>query len=173
MQGVAGAAALSAGAQFLPRRANAAKRTLTIWHTEASGVAVKAVQKVCDKFEEMHPDVKVQAEGIGWAGLGTKLYTAIAAGNPPDISHIQPFHYRSLQSKGELVALDDVYNHLGVDNIWESVRDIANYGGHYWGISHEIGTPVLLIRKDIAEKAGFKVPKDFTQPMFKTWAEEI
>ena len=125
LQGVAGAAALSAGAPFLARKAHAAKRTMTIWHTEASATAIKAVQKVCDKFEEMHPDVKVQAEGIGWAGLGTKLYTAIAAGNPPDISHIQPFHYRSLQSKGEIVALDDVYTHLGVDNIWESVRDMA------------------------------------------------
>jgi multiple sugar transport system substrate-binding protein len=173
LQGVAGAAALGASAPFLPRKAHAAKRTLNIWHTEASATAVKAVQKVCDKFEEMHPDVKVNAEGIGWAGLGTKLYTSIAAGNPPDISHIQPFHYRSLQSKGELVPLDDVINYLGKDNIWESVRDIAKYDGHYWGISHEIGTPVLLIRKDIAEKAGFKVPKDFTHPMFKTWADEI
>jgi len=173
MKGVAGAAALSTGAPFLIGKAHAAKRTLKIWHTEASAVAVKAVQKVCDKFEQIHPDVKVQAEGMGWAGLGTKLYTSIAAGNPPDISHIQPYHYRSLQSKGEIVPLDDVYRHLGIDNIFESVRDIANYNGHYWGISHEIGTPVLLIRKDIAEKAGYKVPKDFTQPMFKTWEEEI
>ncbi|UCE55959.1 MAG: sugar ABC transporter substrate-binding protein [Desulfobacterales bacterium] len=173
LKGVAGAAALGTGATFLPRKAHAAKRTLRIWHTEASAVAVKAVQKVCDKFEQLHPDVKVFAEGLGWAGLGTKLTTSIAAGNPPDITHIQPYMYRSLQIKGELVPVDDVYNHLGIDNIFEAVRDIAHYDGKYWGISHEVGTPVLLIRKDLAEKAGYKVPKDWTKPMFKTWDEEI
>jgi multiple sugar transport system substrate-binding protein len=171
--GAAGAATVGSGIPFITRRAHAAKRTLTIWHTEASAPAVKAVQKVCDKFEELHPDVKVIQEGVGWAGLGTKLYTSIAAGNPPDISHIQPYHYRSLQTKGEIVPLDDVYKHIGIDNIFESVRDIAQYGDHYWGIAHEVGTPVLLIRKDLAQEAGYKVPEDWTQPMFKTWAEEI
>jgi len=173
LKGVAGAAALGVGSKVLQRKAHAAERTLTLWHTEASDISVKAVQKVCDRFEQMHPGVKVMQQGIGWASMGPKLYTSIAAGSPPDICHIQPYHYRSLQKKGELVPLDDVYRHVGVDNIFESVRNISYYDDHWWGISHEVGCPVLLIRKDLADKAGYKVPEDITKPMFKTWKEEI
>jgi len=174
LKGIAGAAAVAGvGSSLVPRKARAQKTTLTIWHTEASDISVKAVQKVCDRFEEMHPGVKVEQQGIGWASMGPKLYTSIAAGNPPDISQIQPHIYISLQKRGELVPLDDVYRHIGVDNIFELVRKIAHYDGHYWGISHEVGCPILLIRKDLAEKAGYKVPEDITQPMFKTWDEQV
>jgi ABC-type glycerol-3-phosphate transport system substrate-binding protein len=47
------------------------------------------------------------------------------------------------------------------------------YGGKRWGISHHYGCPLLMIRKDIAEQAGFKVPDDISQPMFKTWKEQL
>ncbi|MBW2121639.1 MAG: extracellular solute-binding protein, partial [Deltaproteobacteria bacterium] len=173
LKGAAGAAVVGMGSTLLPKRTQAATRTLNIWHTEASDISVKAVQKVCDRFEQLHPGVKAVQQGIGWSSLGPKLYTSIAAGNPPDICQIQPYHYRSLQKKGELVPVDDVYRHLGVDNIFEAVRNIPYFDGHWWGISHEVGCPVLLIRKDIATEAGFKVPEDVTQPMFKTWDEEI
>lgn len=173
LKGVAGATGAGIGATFLRGRADAQARSLTIWHTEPADVTVKAVQKVCDRFMELHPGVKVVQEGIGWADLGPKLYTSIAAGNPPDISHVQPYHLRSLQKKGLLVAIDDVIRAIGVNDISEAIRNMTYYRNHWWGISHEVGVPLLMIRKDIAEQAGFKVPDDISQPMFKTWAEQV
>jgi ABC-type glycerol-3-phosphate transport system substrate-binding protein len=173
LKGVAGAAVAGVGGSLLPKGAHSQARSLAIWHTEPADSTVKAVQKVCDRFMELHPGVKVVQEGIGWADLGPKLTISLAAGNPPDISHIQPYMFRSFQKKGFIIPIDDVIRSIGVDNIHEAVRDMTLYRNHWWGISHEVGCPLLMIRKDIAEQAGFKVPDDITKPMFKTWAEQI
>ncbi len=173
LKAVGGAAGIATGAGLFPRRAYPQTRTMTIWHTEPSDIAVKAVQKVCDRFEQLHPGVKIVQQGMSNMTLGQKLYASIAAGDPPDIAGIQPYHFRSLQKKGVLVPIDDVIRGIGKDDIVEFVRDLTLFRGHYWGISHSVGVPLLMIRKDIAEQAGFKVPDDITKPMFKTWAEQL
>jgi ABC-type glycerol-3-phosphate transport system substrate-binding protein len=168
-----GATGAAAAAGVLPRRADAQSKTLTVWHTEPSDPAMKAVQKVCDKFEQMNPGVKVQQQGIAWADLGPKLYTALAAGTPPDVAHLNCYHFRSFQKNGAIVPIDDVYKAVGLDDVVESIRDMTLFQGKRWGISHHVGAPALMIRRDIAEQAGFKVPEDISKPMFKTWAEQL
>ena len=171
LTGLAGAAVAGLAR---PRKAHSqGPRTLTIWHTEPAETAKRAVQKVADKFTQMHPGVTVVQEGIAWGDLGPKLVTAIVAGNPPDIAQIQPYMWRSLQKKGLIAPIDDVIKHVGVDNIQEVVRDIPKYDGHWYGISHHLGASTLLIRKDLAQEAGFKVPSDITTPMFPTWKDQI
>ncbi len=173
LKGVAGAAAIAGvGPTFIPRKAQA-QTTLNIWHTESSAVSVKAVQKVADRFEQLHPGVKVQQQGIGWSSIGSKLTTSIAAGTPPDICQIQPQYFITFQKRGYLIPLDDVYEALGEDNVFETVKNLASLDGHRWGISHEVGCPTVIVRKDLAEKAGYKVPAGLTEPMFKTWDEQI
>ena len=174
LKGTVGAVATGlASPMVIVKKSKAANRTLTIWHTEPSEGPVKAIEKVNERFMKKNPGVTIRAEGIGWGNLGPKLFTSIAAGNPPDISHIQPYQYRSFQKKDLLVPVDEVVHHVGLDNIDLTVRDILKYDGHWWGISHEVGCPVLLIRKDVAEAAGFKVPAGMTEPMFKTWDDQM
>lgn len=173
LKGVAGAAGAGIGAGLLPPEIRAQARTLSIWHTEASDISVKAVQKVCDRFEQMHPGVKANQQGIAWADLGPKLYTALAAGTPPDIAHLNCYHFRSFQKQRAIVPIDDVYKAIGLNDVVESVRDMTLFQGKRWGISHHVGAPALMIRKDIAEQAGFKVPDDISKPMFPTWMEQL
>jgi multiple sugar transport system substrate-binding protein len=168
-----GAAGVGLAAGWLPRGADAQTRTITVWHTEAAEITVKAVQKVCDKFEQMHPGVKVAQQGIGWDDLGPKLYTAMAAGTPPDIAQLSPFHFRAFQKQGAIVPIDDLYKAIGLDDIVESVRDMTLFQGKRWGITHAWGVPLVVVRKDIAEQAGFKVPDDISKPLFKNWAEQL
>jgi ABC-type glycerol-3-phosphate transport system substrate-binding protein len=170
LKGATGAAVV---AGVLPRRADAQGKALTVWHTEASEPSMKAVQRVCDKFEQTNPGVKVNQQGIAWADLGPKLYTAMAAGTPPDIAQLNCYHFRSFQKNGAIVPIDDVYQAVGLNDVVESVRDMTLFQGKRWGISHHVGAPAIMIRRDVAEQAGFKVPEDITKPMFKTWAEQI
>jgi len=173
LKGVAGAAAVAGvGPAIMTKKAHA-ETTLQIWHTESSDVSVKAVQKVADRFEQLHPGVKVEQQGIGWSSIGSKLTTSLAAGTPPDICQIQPQYFITFQKRGYLIPLDDVYEALGEDNVFDTVKNLAHLDGHRWGISHEVGCPVVIVRKDLAEKAGYKVPAGLTEPMFKSWDEQI
>ena len=64
LTGLAGAAVAGLAR---PRKAHSqGPRTLTIWHTEPAETAKRAVQKVADKFTQMHPGVTVVQEGIAW-----------------------------------------------------------------------------------------------------------
>ena len=173
LKGVAAATGAGLGPAIWTRRAQAQARTLQIWHTETSDIAVKAVQRVCDRFEQMHPGVKAIQQGIGWDSLGPKLYTALAAGSPPDISQLNCYHLSSFLTRGSIIPLDDVYKAIGLNDIVEVARDMSLVDGHRWGISHEVGCPLIMIRKDIAQQAGFTVPDDVTQPMFKGWKEQL
>jgi len=173
LKAAGGVAGVAAGTGLLPRRAHSQTRTITIWHTEASDIAVKAVQRVCDRFEQLHPGVKAIQQGIGWDSLGPKLYTGMAAGSPPDISQLNCYHFSSFHARGSIIPLDDVYTAIGLNDIVEVVRDMSLVDGHRWGISHEVGCPLIMIRKDIAQQAGYTVPDDVTQPMFKGWKEQL
>ncbi|HSC71307.1 MAG TPA: extracellular solute-binding protein, partial [Candidatus Methylomirabilis sp.] len=148
LKGVAGAAGAGIGASLAPPEARAQTRTLQIWHTEASDISIKAVQKVCDQFEQKHPGAKAIQQGIAWADLGPKLYTSLAAGAPPDIAHLNCYHFRSFQKQGAIISIDDVYRAIGLNDVVESVRDMTLFQGKRWGISHHVGAPALMIRKD-------------------------
>jgi multiple sugar transport system substrate-binding protein len=173
LRGLGVAAGAGAGLQVLAREAPAQQQTLTIWHTEASDVSVKAVQKVCDAFGQKHAGVKVVQQGIGWADLGPKLYTALAAGTPPDIAQLNCYHFRSFQKQGSIIPLDDVYQAIGPNDVVEVVRDMAIWDGKRWGISHHVGAPLIMVRRDVAEQAGYKLSEDISKPTFKTWAEQL
>jgi ABC-type glycerol-3-phosphate transport system substrate-binding protein len=171
LQGVAAAAA--AGAGLRPPEARAQARTINVWHTEASDVSVKAVQKVCDRFEQMHQGAKVIQQGIAWADLGPKLYTALAAGTPPDLAQLNCYHFRSFQKQGAIIPIDDVYQAIGLNDVVEPVRDMTLWDGKRWGISHHVGAPLIMVRRDVAEQAGFKLSEDIGKPTFKTWVEQL
>src|SRR5262245_64864051 len=97
----------------------------------------------------------------------------MAAGPTPDIAQIQPYHFRSFQKKGVLIPIDDLYQAIGLNDVVESVRDMTLFQGKRWGLSHHVGAPCLMVRKDLAEQAGLKPPDDVTKPVFKNWMEQI
>lgn len=143
--------------------AAAADKVVRVWHTETEPQTIKAFNDIARRFEQKNPGVKIEAEGLAWGDLEGKIMAALAAGNPPELSHGQPITCTALQSKGLLAPLDDVVKALGPDNIWEQVKRVCNVDGKQYGLVHAAGTSLLIYRKDLADKAGVKPPK--------TWAD--
>ena len=88
---------------------------------------------------------------------------SLAAGEPPELSHGQPITCTALQAKGCCYPLDDVVKAIGEANIWDQVKRVCNVDGKQYGLVHAAGTSLLIYRKDLADKLGFKPPK--------TWAD--
>jgi multiple sugar transport system substrate-binding protein len=156
--------ALAAGAIF-GTQVLAADRIVRVWHTETEPQTVKAFNDIARRFEAKNRGVKIEAEGLAWGDLEGKIMAALAAGDPPELSHGQPITCTALQSKGLLLPLDDVVKAIGETNIWEQVRRVCNVGGKQYGLVHAAGTSLLIYRRDLAEKHGLKPPK--------TWADLI
>ncbi len=140
-------------------------RVVRVWHTETEPQTIQAVDNIARRFEAKNPGVRIETQGLAWAELEGKITAAIAAGNPPELSHGQPITCTALQSKGLLNPLDEVVKAIGEDNIWEQVKRVCNVGGKQYGLVHAAGTSLLIYRKDLADKAGLQPPK--------TWADLI
>lgn len=143
--------------------ASAADKVVRVWHTETEPQTIKAFNDIARRFEQQHPGIKIEAEGLAWGDLEGKIMASLAAGSPPELSHGQPITCTALQSKGLLLPLDDVVTAIGKDNIWEQVKRVCNVDGKQFGLVHAAGTSLLIYRKDLADKAGLKPPK--------TWAD--
>lgn len=137
--------------------------TLRIWQTEVDPKAVAVLKDIGTEFERTHPGVHVEIESVAWGALSSKLTTAIGAGSPPDIAHLEPFMTSSMQSKNLLVPLDDVITSLNPEDIYPAVRDLQLFDGHRYGIAYGIGITYFGYRKDVADRKGLKLPQTWSQ----------
>ena len=138
---------------------------LRIWQTESDQGAKAVFNKIIQAFEARNPNVRVEHEAVSWSALSQKLTAALSTGNTPDLVHLQPFMAASLWRKGLLEPIDDVITSIGPERIFESVRDLQYFDGHYYGIAYAIGTTYFSYRRDWAEAKGLAVPK--------TWQEYL
>ncbi|UCG66928.1 MAG: sugar ABC transporter substrate-binding protein [Deltaproteobacteria bacterium] len=137
----------------------AAKKVIHVWHTETNPLSRTAVANIVERFEALHPDIKVEAEALAWGDLEGKIMASLAAGSPPELTHGQPITCAAFQAKGLLMPLDEVVKAIGEDNIWDQIKKVGKYGDHYYGLVHAAGTSLLIYRKDLAQKKGLKGPK--------------
>src|SRR5438132_7316569 len=120
---LAGAAAAGAGPALLGRAPAALGqqiRELQVWHTEVEPQTVKTIQETSiAEFERKFPGFKIRQQPLGWGDLNTKLLASLAAGNPPDLTHLNPFVTASLHTKGLLRPMDELIRALGESDIHE------------------------------------------------------
>ena len=137
--------------------------TLRIWQTAIDPKAVAVLKEIGAELERKHPGVRIEIESVAWGALSSKLTAAVGAGDPPDIAHLEPFMFSSMQSKNLLEPLDDVISSLNPDDIYPAVKDLQLFEGRRYGIAHAFGITYFGYRKDLADRKGLKVPQ--------TWAE--
>jgi multiple sugar transport system substrate-binding protein len=137
-------------------------KELQVWHTEVEPQTVKIIQETSiAEFEKKVPGVKVKQQAMGWGDLNTKLLAALAAGSPPDVTHLNPFMTSSLYTKGLLRPMDELIRAVGENDIHEATRKLQYFDGKYYGITHAMGATYLAERRDLREKKGIKPPETY------------
>src|SRR5712691_3828967 len=159
---LAGAAA--AGATTLLGRAPAVigqqTRELQVWHTEVEPQTVRTIQETSiAEFERKFPGFKVRQQPLAWGDLNTKLLASIAAGSPPDLTHLNPFMTASLYTKGLLRPMDELIRALGEKEIHEATLKLQYFDGKYYGVTHAMGGIYIAERRDLREQKGLKPPQ--------------
>jgi len=164
-QFLASSAALTAGTALLGRAPGALGqqvRELQVWHTEVEPQTVKTIQDTSiAEFEKKFPGFKIKQQALGWGDLNTKLLAALAAGSPPDLTHLNPFMTASLYTKNLLRPMDELIRALGENDIHEATRKLQYFDGKYYGVTHAMGATYFCERRDLREKKGLKPPETF------------
>jgi len=123
-------------------------------------------------FEGENPGITVELVGVGWDEIYPKLLSGIAAGNPPDIEFSIPgvtlAAYNAGGTVGDEGELDDVVKRLDAQySLGEAEKKMAFWKGHYHAIPVFTLIMGVMVRKDVAEKAGYP------DGILKTWKDYL
>ncbi|HXF64642.1 MAG TPA: ABC transporter substrate-binding protein [Caldilineaceae bacterium] len=103
------------------------------------GTSVELMNQIWTAYEEAQPDVGIKAV---WAAndLSTnqKLFTAIAAGTPPDVSWVDGPQVAEWAERGALADLTDFFETAGLteENFWAPSWRQNFYKGKIWAITY-------------------------------------
>lgn len=151
-----GAAGASSGAGSTPA---AAKVTLRFsWW--GSDVRHKATLAALDKYMELYPHVKVEAEYGGFDGYEQKLKTQLAGGTAPDLIQVdQPWLF-DLSGQGEVfLDLNTVKDHIDLEAFdAKFLSDYTTVNDQLQGLPTGLNGMVMTYNKEFFQKYG--IPED-------------
>ncbi len=165
----AGIAALGvAGGTTTPQSAAAFLRQekieIRFWHQEVVPKRVEVFQKFIDAFNQENPDVEVKQETQGWDTAFTKLVSALTAGNPPDVMLSLPALTMTMQSREEIIPVDDIVQKIdGQYKLVPSQLTPFTYKDAIWGVPMWGMTFLWHHRTDLLQEIGAAPPATWTE----------
>jgi len=104
-------------------------------------------------FEAENPGIKVKWVDVPWGDMETRILTAAASGDMPDVANMNP-HFA--QKLAQLDALLDMEKWAAdvKDQYFRGSWDANKFGGKTFGLPWYLATPVLFYNKALFEEAG-------------------
>lgn len=139
--------------------------TIRFWAVTGAIDDAEMFRGLAEKFEQ-ETGVRVEVTPLSWGSFETNYFTAMAAGEPPDlgISNLAaPFDYGSV---GGLVDLRDAFpDEVGAleDLFYPGLLHCGRVGDRLYGLPADITTALVFYRTDTFAKLGLRPPE--------TWSE--
>jgi multiple sugar transport system substrate-binding protein len=131
--------------------------TISFWHTYSeNSPEVTALAGLISSFEASHPGTKVESVSVAYNDFRSKLFTAIAGGESPDIARVDIIWTPELAEMGALASLDDSmpnFKELSAD-LFPGPLSTNLWAGHYYGLPMDTNTKVWIYNKDLYIGAG-------------------
>ena len=131
------------------------------------------MQKLTPFFEKANPDIKLKWVTLEEGTLRQRVTTDIATkGGQFDVMTIGLYEAPIWSKKGWLtpITTDAAYD---VDDLLPAIRNGLSYEGKLYAAPFYGESSMLMYRKDLADKAGFKMPERPTWTQVKDLAAKI
>lgn len=142
--------------------APAGDQKLSVWHlwTTDSDANAKSFKTVFEKWQSENPNVEVEIDATENEAYKTKLKTAIAANEAPDVffswggGFAKPF-----AEAGALLPLDEYLAKGGAkDRMLPGTTDNMTYGGKVYGLPFIMWVGTLFCNKEMFEANSLELP---------------
>ena len=161
-----GPAATQAAATTAPTAAPATCTTLTVWAMPGT-FSNSTSNTLITNFETAHPGCVVNYQVQQWNGIVTKLTTALASNNPPDVMEIGNTDAITFEAAGALADLSSARAMLGggtsntsadAGQLWlASLNDASVLNGKLFAVPFYAGDRVLIYRTDLFKAANIDI----------------
>lgn len=133
--------------------------TLTVWMMQGGPGDNDIIQEVDDEFATQHPDIDVKVEIQQWDSIPTKITTALASGNGPDIVEMGNTQTALQTYSGGLLDLTDDKDSFEDSDTWlAGLAEPSTYEDHLYATPLYGGTKVVMYNKDMFAAAGITQP---------------
>ena len=145
------------------REATSGRSTiLEVWYPYGGDTATQ-LEAYWKAFEDSHPDIGIKAVyAANDLSTNAKLFTAIAAGNPPDVTWIDGPQVSEWAARGALEPLDEQLAAAGIteEDYWTPSWIQTVYNGKVWALTYGSDPNFgFFWNKDIFEEVGLDPEK--------------
>src|SRR5215217_6314064 len=119
------------------------------------------MQILKQRFEEIHPNIKVEFQGVPAEEATSKLTTQIAGGNPPDVAFLDQSAVVDFASRNALLDLEPyIAKSIAVvkEDYVPAFAEAAIWEGKTYGLPIDGESTGLFYRTDMFEAAGIAGP---------------
>lgn len=133
--------------------------TLTFWRNSGNKAENAAYDQLLEAFMSKHPSIKIVMMPFPYSDYDTKLRTAVAAGNPPDIMAIDAPNLASYAEAGALSPLTDAFQKDGhLEDIPQTTIEGYTYRQHIYLAPMTESSIAMFYNKKMFESAGIPLP---------------
>lgn len=166
-------AALAAAAMLLqigagmPVYADEEEVTLTIWHQSVADTdpVKKIIEDSVEEYHELHPNVTIVQDGVTGEQYKTKIKTAFAAGEAPDLSYmfsggsfVKPYI-----DAGYLLPIDEYLSEDTLNKVLPGTMDGCTFDGKVYTLPTITFLANLYCNTEMFEEAGAQIPTNWTE----------
>ncbi len=150
---------------------------IVLWHGDTD-IEAQAIKTMVAQYNASQSKVHVTAQYAGNSDYALqKVETAIASGNPPDISYLYGSWAANIAASPKVVDLNDMINadpSFGWNNFWPAERKAATVDGKIVGIPALVDNLALVYNKKMFKDAGVAPPNaNWTWQDFTNAAEKM
>lgn len=141
--------------------------TITIWHQSVADTdpVKKIIEDSVTEYHELHPNVTIVQDGVTGEQYKTKIKTAFAAGEAPDISYmfsggsfVKPYI-----DADYLLPIDDLLSADTKDKVLPGTLDGCTFDGKVYTLPTITFLANLYCNTEMFEKAGAKIPTNWDE----------
>jgi raffinose/stachyose/melibiose transport system substrate-binding protein len=140
---------------------------LSFWHAYAGQQdKVDFINFALGEFAKKHPDIKLDVVAAEQSAYKTKLNTAMASGNPPDVFYTLPGGFLNAFVKGgQMYALDQdlAKDGWGASFLESALAQTTNKDGHVYAVPVDVDSVVFWYNKALFAEKGWTVPKSYEE----------
>lgn len=149
----------------VPTVSSGQKYTVQFWHA-LSGQNLKYLTSVITDYNSSHPDIQVVSTYQGsYKTSQTKLQTAVASGNTPDVCMLER---SNVQYFADSDALEDLAPYLKeskmtADLFTEGLMGHSTFGGKLVSLPFNRSEPILFVNKTLFQEMNLTAPKTWDE----------
>jgi multiple sugar transport system substrate-binding protein len=161
-RGIAGIAALlavaagcsSGGGSEVPAE------TVVVWLPADNPGDIEAREKLAEQFQSKNPDIPVKITVVPSNGYNEKVFTTVAAGNPPDIFNSGEIIIPTIVAQNYAYDLNKFVekDNYDLSRFYPEVIESLQFEGRLVGLTDNWDTQVLYYNRGLFDEAGLAYP---------------